>query len=213
MPGALLFFLASPLIPFYPGFVNRGARSKNETDRADLRLRSIDDLFRAPNLSPLSEDYQLYNSMPGIEYLAKDLTARGKPRGLNLKLLLPASQIQPGLESEAESAVKRYCDSRIADIEQDLRILSEQVRQTLLWAVPGWFALLGLAQILSRVGEFEVDIVGQGLGVAAWVLLWFPLDAMIFGIRHKQAERGIYRRIREARLQVLPVESSSETDR
>jgi hypothetical protein len=181
---------------------------RSDAPLTELRLQSIDDLFRAPNISPLSDDFPIYNSSPGIDYLARELAGRRTPKILFLKLLLPAAQITPDLETQASTAITRYCDSRIADIENDLRLLWEQVRQTLLWAIPGWFVLLGLAHFLSKIPDPEFDIIAQGLSVLAWVLLWFPLDTMIFGIRQRRAERDRYRLIRETHLQLLPAEEA-----
>ncbi len=178
---------------------------QKRTYQTELRLRKIDDLFQAPGVSPMSEDYQVYSYTSGIEFVAKELAVRRQLQAVDLTLLLPAAQIEPDLESRTRAAVRRYCTGRLRDIENDLRLLHYQSRRTLLAAIPAWLVLLGVAQVLSSRGHAVVDIAGQGLSVIAWVLLWFPLDTMIFGIRHKQAEREIYRRLMAMTLKVVPI--------
>lgn len=176
----------------------------NRTYRAELRLRKIDDFFSAPDVSPMSDDYQVYSSTSGIEFIARELAGHRQLRAIDVTLLLPAAQLQPDLESRTRAAVQRYGASRIADIEHDVDVLRDQVRQTLLLAIPAWFVLLGLAEAVSHIDAPVLDIAGQGLGVAAWVLLWFPLDTMIFGIRHKRDAGDVYRRLMTMTLTILP---------
>jgi hypothetical protein len=181
-------------------------KGKTSTYEAELRLQSVHDLFRTPLISPMSEDYHPYSNIPGVEFIAKEFMGRRGVRSIDLTLFLPASEIEPDLEMRVRAGISRYCDSRIKDIDEDLAVLRTQVRQTLLIAVAAWFVLIGLAQVLSRVDQAVFDILGQGLGVAAWVLLWFPLDAIIFGIRHRQADRTVYRRVAETKVRILPLD-------
>jgi hypothetical protein len=186
----------------------RGGRSDQTQKRiyqAELHLRKIDDLFESPDVSPMSDDYQVYSYTSGIEFVAKELAAHRQLRAVDLTLLLPATQIEPNLESRTRAAIQRYCASRIRDIENDLGALRYQSRHTLRIAIPAWLVLLGVGQVLSSSGQPEFDIAGQGLSVVAWILLWFPLDTMIFGIRQKRAESEIYRSLMAVTLKIVPV--------
>jgi hypothetical protein len=184
------------------------AMTNKKVYEAELRLLSVDDLFRTSAISPMSEDYQPYSNMPAVEFIAREFAGRRGMRAVAITLLLPPTQIEANLESAVRAGIGRYCASRMMDIDEDLAVLRTQVRQTLLVAVVAWFVLIGLAQLLSKVDHPVFDIVGQGLGVAAWVLLWFPLDAIIFGVRHKRADRAVYDKIARAELQILPADKT-----
>jgi hypothetical protein len=66
---------------------------------------------------------------------------------------------------------------------------------------------------LSRVvGDFDGDVDGQcpdtlsrGLEVGAWVVLWFPLDTLIFSSWQFRLDRHAYRLIRDLQLVVRTI--------
>ena len=62
-----------------------------------LPLRSIDDLFTAPDLDPFSPDYETYGEKPGIETIADVLHAEQGVRQVEAILELPPGAIDPAL--------------------------------------------------------------------------------------------------------------------
>ena len=88
--------------------------AKNKTFEITLQLAEIEHLFQKPDISPLSEDYQVYSCVAGIEFISNELYANPSHDAVKARLLLPPDQITPGLDGRATAAVARYCQGETA---------------------------------------------------------------------------------------------------
>jgi hypothetical protein len=80
-----------------------------------------------------------------------------------------------------------------------------------------WRALraLAIALILFAVNVFMQDrmqgseilvfkLIGEGLDILIWVALWFPLDALFFGLLSYDLNSESYERASEMQLKIEP---------
>lgn len=169
----------------------------SDTSTHDIRLELSDprELFHAPQLDPLAGQP---HADPGIERILNRIRPRpGRP--VRATLQLPAAARAPDLETQVRAGLQQYCDVRTGQIAHDLASLRQEGMATL------WRGLLFLALCMfgSRVlGEPKVlpDIVArfldEGLIIAGWVALWYPLDVLLYQHWPLKRERRLYEQLR-----------------
>jgi hypothetical protein len=165
-----------------------------------LQLGSLDELFGDPAFDPLGGRIE---ETPGLERLANEL--RPLKRGpVSTRIVLPASERSPDLEARCRSALQAVLDRRIERNRNDARSLRHEGYATL------WRGLVFLAVCLlgSRLmGEVDLlpgfieRFIDEGLVIAGWVALWYPLDVLLYQRWPLARERRLYETLREMRLQ------------
>jgi hypothetical protein len=170
-----------------------------------LPLRRIEHLFDAPRLDPFAAEQESYDSRPGLERMVRAVQ-RAKPRAtLSVTVGLPADAITPGLEERARAALSRECRRRIATLEDDLDGVRRLGIRTLLW---GLFAVLFINGSVGAIGTTEPgsieDALSTGLQTVAWVVLWVPINLLIYDLWYYRRDRRAYRKLRDLALTVVP---------
>ena len=168
----------------------------------DLRIElgSLDELFTAPDFDPLAGRVE---ELPGLERLANQL--RPLPIGpVKACLVLPASARAPDLEQRCRVALRTVLERRIERNRNDACSLRGEGRAT-LWRGLVFLALcllgsslLGTTGALPRYLEHYID---EGLIIAGWVALWYPLDVLLYQRRPLARERRLYESLRDMRLE------------
>ena len=96
-------------------------------ERSVLRLRlkyaTINSLFEKPDVSPFSEDFLEYGTVPGVEYIYNELLANPRLKRVETTIVLPPEQITPDLERATTEAIRRYCLARSWEVGQSERAL------------------------------------------------------------------------------------------
>jgi len=167
-----------------------------------LRLREITHLFEPSGISPLSADHYPFGSKPGIEQALSEIYAHPRARDVALVITLPSQRMTPDLERTVQDAVKRYADAQMLDA----RYLSVKTKDQALRAMP--LAVLGLVLIAGSVPlmdpslSYLVQLAGNGLSVAGWVAVWYPLDSLIFQVWLQRQDREAFRILRDATVSV-----------
>ena len=173
-----------------------------ESPMHDLRLdlRRLDDLFSAPESDPLAGRAE---ELSGLEQLANQLRPlRRAP--VRTRIVLPASERAPDLESRCRDALRAVLDRRIERNRNDARSLRREGYATL------WRGLVFLALCLlgSRImGEvtllpgFVEQFIDEGLVIAGWVALWYPLDVLLYQRWPLARERRLYESLRDMGLE------------
>lgn len=169
-----------------------------------LRLGDMRHLFEKPELSPLEEDYQEYSYTSGIEFIAGELYAHPSRTSVTLTILLPADKTEMGLEIKAEDAVRRYCTGKLKDIDHDIRASRWRGVRTLLAAFVAWFVFIGVSRFVRDENSLLLQIIGEGLAVAGWVALWFPLDVLMFTVWQHRLEKRIYTTLLDMEVIIQP---------
>ena len=96
-----------------------------------------------------------------------------------------------------------------------------QPRELLRFDSRGWLMLafsvvvvaffVWLAQRFSASSYTALSIAAEGLSIAAWVLLWHPLEALVFNRWDFRLDRRVLRTIRDkATVRVEPLEDTSD---
>lgn len=175
-----------------------------------LRLKSIDDLFATPDLTPFDPLFAPYSFGPGIEYVVEEMERHAGAAGVELTVLLPPDQIaaDPGLEARTREAVARYARAWTAARELEREVGVRQAR-TVAGSAILFFAVANLLSLqYAREGSLlglsgdVMDVLLDGLGVGAWVALWWPFD-QFFQRWQGRLEERTYRRLPRIAVRVL----------
>jgi hypothetical protein len=65
-----------------------------------------------------------------------------------------------------------------------------------------FIVLNGLALWFDAYTGFGIRLLSEGLIIGAWVLLWWPLDALAFGVWENRLEESAYKALRNLRLTI-----------
>jgi hypothetical protein len=139
-------------------------------------------LFTTDDVSPTSSLYTEYTAQPAMVTI-RDMLLRHQPRktgDVDLVLVLPAEQIRSGLADELTTAVRRWVRAQnIIDI--DSTGAGGAIGRRLLPLGVLAFFLFQFASVLVRNAAepgdaYLIDVLGEGLSVTSWVLLWFPVQ-------------------------------------
>ena len=57
---------------------------------------------------------------------------------------------------------------------------------------------------LEGVDVLAIRVILEGLDILIWVALWFPLDALVFGLQSYDINSGSYRRASQIQLKIEP---------
>ena len=147
-----------------------------------VRLNRPEQLFTADEVTPESPDYSEFTAQPAMNTVRDMLIAR-MPRHhseIQLVVLLPDEHIRPGLGVELSEAVRRWV--RVQNIiDVDTSGAGGAIGRRLFVICAGVFMVLQTISILVKkfgddLDNYLVDAVGEGLSVASWVILWFPVQ-------------------------------------
>ena len=165
-----------------------------------IELGSLEELFTAPEFNPLGGRAE---ELPGLERLANQL--RPLPIApVRTCIVLPASERAPDLEQRCRAALRDVLDRRIERNRNDASSLRVEGRAT-LWRGLLFLALcllgsslLGTTGMLPRYLEHYID---EGLIIAGWVALWYPLDVLLYQRWPLRRELRLYENLRDMRLE------------
>ena len=164
---------------------------------------------RMPEISPFSEDYQVYSATSGIEFIVNEMRANLSHKRVEATVVLPADQITPDLEAQTCEAVRRYCRARIHTVGQDQRILRTRILRTrilrsVVLAIVALFLSVGIGYPMTLEEDFLPALIGNILYFFGWVAIWYPMDAIVFGRRDLRMDENSYQRVIEMKLSILP---------
>jgi hypothetical protein len=161
-----------------------------------LCLRTPDDLFRTPDIDPYSKWYQPYSLHPAIEYVEARVGDGLRIDHLDLTVCLPQGAVAPDTEARMREAIDRYCDARLVAVVEASRRNNWRGWMMLVIALIVVNAILFVAHRLDAAGWETLSVVAEGLSIAAWLLLWHPLDALVFNRWDFRLDRRVLRTIR-----------------
>lgn len=179
-------------------FFRRGA-GREAPLTITLRLKNIDDLFTAPELSPFDPSFAPYSFGPAIEYVVQEMERHPDARGTTLTILVPPDQLaaDPALETRTHEAIARYTRAWTAARELEREVGVRQAR-TVAGSAVLFFAAANLLSLqYARDGSLlglsgdVMDVLLDGLGVGAWVALWWPFDRLFQWWQGRLEERTV----------------------
>jgi hypothetical protein len=172
--------------------------------RVTLRYKDIRWLFTLPDITPFSEDFEVYSTTYGIEFIVNELRANSSLKRVEATILLPLEQIAPDLEERTREAVRRYCKARSHAVGQNQRILRDRIQRSVVLAVVALFLSVGVGYPLSIEEDFVPSLIGNVLYFFGWVAIWYPLDAIVFGRRDLHLDAASYERVMDMQLSIQP---------
>jgi len=169
-------------------------------------------LFTADDISPTSPLYTEYTAQPAMDTV-RDMLLRKQPRGaadVELAVTLPADQIRPGLEEALTVAIRRWVRAQNL-IDLDSTEAGGAIGRRLLPLGIVAFLLFQFASILVKDNAdpsdaYLVDVVGEGLSITSWVLLWFPVQLMTMEVWRSAVKRRRLRVLDRITLRLVPAD-------
>ena len=172
--------------------------------RLTLRYANINSLFEKPDVSPFSEDFLEYGTVPGVEYIYNELQANPRLKRVETTVVLPREQITPDLERSTSEAIRRYCLARSWEVGQSERALRYRAFRALAFALVLYVVYVVAEWLLQDSEIFVLKIIVESFNILIWVALWFPLDALVFGLQSYDINSGGYRRASQMQLKIEP---------
>jgi hypothetical protein len=165
-------------------------RRERDAHCIDVRVASVEQLFDNRDPAPFRErdlDPDL------VEYLmaaAEDLASHGPFRVIVwLPSPRPVDDVTPAFRAHFEYELQR--------VERRRRRQRRTGQVAALLGVTGMIGLLSLAQL---AGEFPV--VREGLVILSWIILWRPVETLLYEWLPSHRQRALLRRVLAAPLEL-----------
>jgi hypothetical protein len=163
----------------------------------DLRLRSLDDFFRSPDIDPFSDWYEAYSVRPAVEFVEACVADDPGAEHVEIVVGLPAAAVRDDCAGRLHVALVRYCDAHLVTLQRDSRRNNVRGWLMLAFTVVVVAFFVWLAQRLSGSSWEVLTVASEGLSIAAWVLLWHPLEALVFNRWDFRLDRRVLKTIRD----------------
>jgi hypothetical protein len=147
---------------------------------------------------------------PGVDEIVNELLGRSNvQRRARIVVTLPAEQIADGTAETLHTALRRYCEARLARVQRETEVVWRQGLRSLgsgsILFVVG--LLLSAGFLEPDVPQFWQDLLGNGVFlVIGWVGLWYPLDLLFFARQPLKREARIVEAISQMPLVVQPAD-------
>jgi hypothetical protein len=173
-----------------------------------LRLRSVDDFFHQPHLDPRSEWFEQYSLTSGLEYVIEKVADTPRTTHVRVAIELPAGAVEDGLAESVRSGIVRYCDARLRSVEHAAREDRSRGWLMLAFSIFVVFALVWVAQQFASRQETLLGVASEGLSIAAWVMLWHPLEHLVFNRWDHRLDGRVLRTVRDqCTVTIVPLET------
>ncbi len=177
-----------------------------------LKLNAIGELFNAPDIDPFSENAIDVLGEAALPHASRQMLARRIRHWQEARLViqLPPDQITPDLQAKTQAAVKRYCTAKIADNRLTIRLSRVRSAIGLIIVAIISVAVMGVAWLLfNTIFAAQADstiaaLVFASISVFVWVILWDPMEKLIFDWVSPALENRILRGIMDMDLVVEP---------
>jgi hypothetical protein len=176
-----------------------------------LKLTTIDELFNAPDVNPFSGNEIDVLGEAALMRAARRMLARRVRHWHEARLViqLPPDQITPDLQAQTQAAIQRYCAAKIED--NRLTIHLSRIRSAIglvaVTVISALVILIGLilfntifAGLPSEVGV----VVAASISVFVWVVLWDPMEKLLFDWVSPALENRILRGIMDMTIVIEP---------
>jgi hypothetical protein len=180
----------------------------------DLRLRTIEDFFKAPDIDPLSGWFEVYSLTSGIEFVVDEVGDEPRASHVALTIRMPRAANTDGLEERVRAGIDKYCDARLRAVRQAAREDRSRGWLMMAFAVFVVFALVWVARQFADSGQSVLGVAAEGLSIAAWVMLWHPLEELVFNRWDHRLDRRALRTLRDRsslRIEALAAEDETAT--
>jgi hypothetical protein len=118
--------------------------------------------------------------------------------------LSEAPELPPDAEERVRAAMRRFCRRKIALIDDEIESSRRFGQRALLWGLLAVLVLNGLAEAIDD----DWDPIAAGLSVASWVILWVPVNLLVYDLFYYRRDRRAYRALLDAPVTVTRVRSA-----
>ena len=176
-----------------------------------LRVATVDQIFNPPDANPFSSNEDDALGEAALERAVVRLQVRPLRDSANIPLVvvLPPDQITDGLQPQLSAAIQRYCAARIED--NRLQIHLSRMRNaigmvvvTLIVLAAVLLAYLLLATVLADAPDVVRGMITASVSIFAWVILWDPLEALLFDWVAPSREDRALRKIMSMKIEIQP---------
>lgn len=173
---------------------------KYDKHTIQIELTSVEELFIEPDYNPLDPESR---SQSGIDELVNQARRLSLKEPLKISLTLSSQPADADIEDQVKNALSHYCMVKIRECGQEIRQIQNQGKRDLVWAL--WLSFLFFLGAffvyqLPFLPEFIIYLLSTGFGILAWVVLWPPLDALLYEWRPCRRSQRIYEYIQSAKL-------------
>lgn len=173
---------------------------KEELVMINLKLNTLENLFIVPDYNPFDSQSRFQS---GVDEIMTKVRHRSLKEPLKIRITLLRSPVDTEIEQDTKNALNRYCSFKIRECEQTIDKLQDQGKRDLVWAL-SLSVILILGAFFTSQLQFLPDYVRYfletGLGIIAWVVLWPPLDSILYEWRPCRRSQRIYKYIQSATL-------------
>ena len=166
----------------------------------NINLKGIEELFDEPEFNPFDP---VSRSQSGFDELVDKIRERSMKNPLRISLHISTPLNGGVYEMEVKKALMRYCTVKLDESECEIFQLRSQGKRDLIWALTlSFLFFIGafFTAQLSFLPEFVIFLLSTGFGILAWVVLWPPLDNVLYAWRPYRWNQRIYRYIQSAAL-------------
>jgi hypothetical protein len=184
----------------------RGSRTKPLVIVLDLE--HVEDLFAAPDVSPMSPNYRMHSYTSGVEYASSVIGARRHRGDVCLEIRLAEISVSDDvgpLIDQVRGGVHRWAESQRSHRERSIAGRRRFGYSTLAVGVILLFALITASRSVNAGNSFSLSwIVAQGLTIGAWLALWYPLEHFIFGLWEQREGARTFAILAGATVKITP---------
>jgi len=167
-----------------------------------IRIDTVDQLFNAPEIDPLSEKPAVVLGEAALSYTVRQALSQGARhwKSRRLVICLPRDQISSETQSKTVAAVRRYAAVKQDDNNARVRISRQRAWVALGVAIAiAAVALIAVAITVNTVLASASDAIkGLLAGIATifiWATVWNPVDRLVFEWVGPSMENRILRAI------------------
>jgi hypothetical protein len=155
----------------------------------------MNEMFISRQINPLKQEV-LFSS--GIERLVDEMRVRKSWKQIYLNLYLPKERIEESLNQRMESAIKRFCEFKISQVNLKNRMQKIETIKTFLEAIIIMGVFLFISQLIENLQPFSNFwniFISEGLFIGAWVSLWHPIELLLFERWYERYDKHVYQHI------------------
>lgn len=172
-----------------------------------IKLNTIDELFSEPDDNPLSPTRR---HQSGIDEACGKLRHMDLNQQTRLTISLAGEPPDNAAELGLKEAIDWYCSVRISENNQLVRETRQQGRSDLVHGLIVAAAVLAasvLIFVLLPLPDLIRTLFGSFIVLTLWVIVWTPVDTLVYYWRPYARDARLFENLREAELAVESAQS------
>lgn len=177
-------------------------------EKLSINLNTIEELFQEPEFNPFDSDSRCESGVADLFNQTQELSQK---EAVQIEINLADGSDEGDLRAKTKAAMNRYCEVQIAKSDREILEIRHQGMRDLGWAM--LFALimiLGsfLIYQLTFLPEVIIYLLSTGAGIIAWVMLWPPLDSILYEWSPYRQTKRRYRQLQSAQIVITKSDSN-----